>query len=278
MKRRYFSYALICVLALCTLCIYGCTTTGATGKKARPTSYTIMDADACRATLAKALPAVTENISAQARVTVKDGDWEAGGDANILMQPPQRFYFEFSGPMGAAAIIASDGRMLQIWDIRAKKMAISPATKELSILTRLPLSAEDFVRMVVVNPPVDQSTSISGFRFNTGTMQINMADDRGNVHTLEVNAAGKVSTYAISRNKEIAAKLRYFGDAVDSHLPYTTGQLRTPASQYVVYLAWRKGSVTTDITPPEEAFVLNPPPFVKRMHGTIELNLPTKGN
>jgi len=269
---------IISVMTLCVLSYAGCTTTSRAPKGAAPTSYTVMNADACRTALKRFLPNTPEYLSAQARLTIKDGDWEAGGDANILLQPPQRFYFEFSGPMGAAAIIASDGQMLQIWDIRARKMAISPATKEMSILTRLPLSADDFVRMVMVDPPYDIASSISGFSFNTGTIQINMADAKGHVHTLELDAKGRITTYAISHNNQVAAKLRYFGDAVDGHMPYTTGQLRTPSSQYVVYLAWRKGSVTTDITPPADAFVLNPPQFVKRIHGTIELNLPTRGN
>ena len=259
------------------LCCTGCTTPGG-AKNAAPVSYTVMDADACRAALARMLPPVPEYLSAQARLTVKEGDWEAGGDANILLQAPQRFYFEFSGPMGAAAIIASDGRLLQIWDIRAKKMAISPATSELSILTRLPLSADDFVRMVMIDPPRDTATSVSGFLFNTGGIQINMAGGKGHIHTLEFDNTGRITAYAISRDNQVAAKLRYFGDSVDVHLPYTTGQLTTPSSAYTVYLAWRQGSVTTDIQPPPDAFVLNPPPFVKRMHGTIELNLPTRGN
>ena len=276
-RKNFLSAALLLLLGIAALCCAGCTTPGGS-RTTTPTSYTVMAAATCGVTLSRLLPQTPEYLSAQARLTVKEGDWEAGGDANILLQAPQRFYFEFSGPMGAAAIIASDGRMLQIWDIRAKKMAISPATEELYILTRLPLSAEDFVRMVMIDPPRDTATSMSGFLYNTGGVQINMADAKGHIHTLEFDAKGRVTAYAISHNNQVAAKLRYFGDGVDAHLPYATGQLTTPSSPYVVYLAWRDGSVTTDIQPPPDAFVLDPPPFVKRMHGTIELNLPTRGN
>ncbi len=213
-------------------------------------------------------------FSAQAYLEVHKKDVQVGGDVMILSGGPGEFYVEFTGPLGAQAIVSSDGKLLYVWDVRAKAMAISPADKGIALLVRLPLSAEDFTRLLRGILPVGKK--VAGFRFADGRYQI-ISHTNTAIWMANFAADGRISKCVIETpNKKTVAAMSYLGSSSGKFLPFTFARLELPNS-IEIDISVRKGSYREDIEYDPAVFVLNPPPFVKKFWGYIELNLPRRG-
>ena len=232
--------------------------------------------------LKESLPRQPGPFSGQASLRMGVKDRTYGGDAEVLLSPPGRFYFEFSGPLGAAAVAASDGSILQVWNIREKKMGVMPAHEELTLMENLPVSAADFTRMTAFLPPLPEEKDpglkekIRGYKNLDGTVQVMVRGDRGLVHVIDFDEFATPVRYGILKDDRVVVVARYYGQPVHALLPYTTMKLSVPGRSYELTVKWRPDTIMAGVPTPPEAFRLSPPPFVTVFHGSFSLDLPTQ--
>ncbi len=228
--------------------------------------------------LVKARQDAADDVSAKAHIDFKGSGYSAGGEASILLGGAGEFYFEFSGPFGADAIVASDGSILQAWDVRGRLMAVSSAETQTAILLDMPVSAKEITYILRAALPagIDFEKRVSAFEFADGRKQINAAEG-DKVYTIEFDASDKPIKYGVAKKGIIAVAAFYYKEAQCPQLPYTSVKIAA-ANAGEIFISLRDGSAKNKITAPKTAFKLNPPPFVKRIYGEIQLPLPKKSD
>lgn len=278
-SERKYERSVVWALVILMLSLSGCAAFDKflNGEKTNANDWKPLDKrEALR--LIKARRDAAGDVSAKAYIEFKGGGYSAGGDASILLGGAGEFYFEFSGPFGADAIVASDGSILQAWDVRNRLMAISSAETQTSILLDLPISAKEITYILRASLPdgIDFENRVSAFEFADGRKQINAAAG-DKVYTIEFDASDKPIKYGVAKKGIIAVAAFYYKEAQCAQLPYESVKI-VAANAGEIFINLRDKSAKSGITAPKTAFKLNPPPFVKRVYGEIQLPLPKKSD
>jgi outer membrane lipoprotein-sorting protein len=148
--------ACCCALVACTI-LFGCQPA-----RVRPQlPATLPSAEGLLATLARRRAAIA-TVRGFARISYESAGKTVGSRHAVVVEGPARLRLEVLGPLGAIAVIASDGRELALYVRRENTVYRGTASAEsIAAYAAVPMSVEDIVTVLLGSPPERTPTAVA---------------------------------------------------------------------------------------------------------------------